>query len=187
MQRFEAIIIGGSAGSFQVIAEILNGIPKNFSIPIILCFHRLRTERHGFIEALSPRSQLPIIEPLDKMPIVSGYVYLSPANYHLYIESDKHIALSLEEPENHSRPSIDLAFYSSATVYGKSLLGIILSGANQDGARGAKAISEYGGYIITQDPSEAEVNIMPKAAISYAKVDQILKTAEIVSFLRELS
>ena len=187
MRRFEAIIIGGSAGSFQVIAEILNGIPKNFSIPIILCFHRLRTERHGFIEALTPRSQLSIIEPLDKMPIVGGFIYLAPANYHLYIERDNCFSLSLEEPENHSRPSIDLAFYSAATVYEKSLLGIILSGANQDGAKGAKAISDYGGYIITQDPAEAEVNIMPKAAIVNAKVDQILKTAEIVSFLRELT
>jgi two-component system, chemotaxis family, protein-glutamate methylesterase/glutaminase len=187
MNKFEAIIIGGSAGSFQVIADILNALPKTFNLPIILCFHRLRTERHGFIEALSPRSVLPIIEPLDKMPIVGGTVYLAPANYHLYVEPDRHFALSVEEPENHSRPSIDLAFYSAANVYGKSLIGIILSGANSDGARGVKSISENGGFVIVQNPEEAEVSFMPKTAIANTNVDRIINTSEIVSFLLEIT
>ena len=187
MNKFEAIIIGGSAGSFQVIADILSSLPKTFNLPIILCFHRLRNERHGFVEALSPRSVLPIVEPLDKTPIIGGTVYLAPANYHLYIEKDKHFALSIEEPENNSRPSIDLAFYSAAKTYQSSLIGIILSGANRDGARGVKSVKENGGFVIVQDPSETEVNIMPKTAIANAFVDKIIKKAEIVSFLSEIA
>jgi len=187
MDKFEAIVIGGSAGSFQVIADILCSLPKTFNLPIILCFHRLRTERHGFIEALSPRSVLPIIEPTDKMPIIGGTIYLTPANYHLYIETGNYFALSVEEPENHSRPSIDLTFYSAAKVYGKSLVGILLSGANRDGACGLKTISDNGGFVIVQDPSEAEVNIMPVTAIANAKVDKILRTVEIETFLKEIT
>ena len=187
MNRFEAVIIGGSAGSFQVIAEILSALPKTFNLPIILCIHRLRHERHGFVEALSHRSVIPVIEPFDKMPIVGGNAYLSPANYHMYVEQDKHIALSLEEPENYSRPSIDLAFYTAALAYKEKLLGIILSGANADGARGIHVIKQLGGYIIVQDPEEAEVSIMPEAAKKNTIVDKIIKTSEIESFLQEIA
>jgi len=187
MNKFDAIIIGGSAGSFQVIAEILGSLPKTFNIPIILCFHRLQSERNGFIEALSPRSVLPIIEPLDKMPIKGGNIYLAPANYHLYIEADKHFALSVEETENHSRPSIDLAFHTAARVYKEKLIGIILSGANGDGARGSKSINENNGFIIVQDPEDAEVKLMPKASIANAKINKIIKSSEIVSFLLEIT
>ena len=89
MRKFDAIVIGGSAGSFQIIVSILSSLPKTFQIPIILCFHRLRNERHGFVEALLPHSVLPIIEPLDKTVIENGNIYLAPANYHLYIEDNK--------------------------------------------------------------------------------------------------
>jgi two-component system chemotaxis response regulator CheB len=187
MKRFQAVIIGGSAGSFQVIVDILSSLPKTFNLPIILCIHRLRIERHGFVEALSPRSILPIIEPLDKMPILGGMVYLAPANYHLYIEQDKHFALSVEAPVNHSRPSIDITFYSASQTYGSSLVGIMLSGANADGARGAKAIKENGGFVIVQDPLEAEVSIMPQATKVNTIVDKIIKSNEIVSFLTQLA
>ena len=186
MRQFEAIIIGGSAGSFQVIVDILSSIPKTFNIPIILCFHRLKSERHGFVEALSPHSALPIIEPNDKTPIMGGIVYLAPANYHLFIESNKEFALSVEAPENYSRPSIDLAFFSASKVYNKQLIGILLSGANRDGTKGIHAIKENGGMTIVQDPLEAEVNIMPKTAISNVEIDKILKSQEIVSFLINL-
>jgi two-component system chemotaxis response regulator CheB len=187
MKQFDAIIIGGSAGSFQIIVAILSSLPKTFQIPIILCFHRLRDERHGFVEALTPHSALPIIEPLDKTPIENGTIYLAPANYHLYIEKNKQFSLSVEEPENHSRPSIDLSFFSASKIYGSSLLGIVLSGANNDGAKGAKSIKEQGGFIIVQDPEEAEVKIMPRTTIANSTVDKIIKTVEIVSFLAQLA
>lgn len=187
MSRFDAIIIGGSAGSFQVIADILNGLPSDFNLPVILCFHRLRTERNGFVEALRPRSVLPIIEPLDKTKIVGGIVYLAPANYHLYIEKDRHIVLSVEEPENNSRPSIDLSFYSASLTFKNKLLAILLSGANSDGTRGILSVKEQGGYVIIQDPAEAEASIMPKAAINATKTVEIKKSHEIVSFLAEIT
>jgi two-component system chemotaxis response regulator CheB len=186
MRKFDAIVIGGSAGSFQIIVSILSSLPKTFQIPIILCFHRLRNERHGFVEALLPHSVLPIIEPLDKTVIENGNIYLAPANYHLYIEDNKTISLSVEEPENHSRPSIDLAFFSASKVYGNALLGIILSGANNDGAMGAKFLKDHGGFLVVQDPQEAEVKIMTLSAINNGNVDKILKTSEIVSLLGAL-
>lgn len=186
MSQYEAIIIGGSAGSFQVIVDVLSSIPKTFNLPIILCFHRLKSERHGFVEALSPHSVLPIIEPNDKTAILGGIVYLAPANYHLYIESNKEFALSTEVPENHSRPSIDLAFFTASKVYKERLIGILLSGANRDGTKGIYAIKENGGFTIVQNPLEAEVNIMPQTAISNVEIDRILNTQEIVSFLNNL-
>ena len=186
MRKFDAIVIGGSAGSFQIVVSILSSLPKTFQIPIMLCFHRLRNERHGFVEALTPHSVLPIIEPHDKTIIENGNIYLAPANYHLYIEDNKTISLSVEEPENHSRPSIDLAFYSASKVYGNALMGILLSGANNDGAMGATILKEQGGFLVVQDPEEAEVKIMPLSAISNGNVDKILKTSEMVSFLVSL-
>ena len=187
MKQFDAIIIGGSAGSFQVIADILSGLPTDFNLPVILCFHRLRTERYGFVEALRPRSVLPIIEPLDKTKMVGGIVYLAPANYHLYIEKDRHIVLSVEEPENHSRPSIDLCFYSASLTFKNKLLAILLSGANSDGTKGIISVKEQGGHVIVQDPAEAEAPLMPKTAINAMTSVEIKKTREIVSFLAEIT
>jgi len=108
---YKAIIIGGSAGSFQVITKILANLPSGFDIPIFLCLHRLKHVRTGFEEALSIKSTLPIIEPYDKQHIRPGKIYLAPANYHMYMELGNTFSLSTEPPVNHSRPSIDLSFF----------------------------------------------------------------------------
>ena len=142
---YKAVVIGGSAGSFQVITKILNSLPKNFPLPVLLSLHRLKHVRSGFVEALSIKSNIPIIEPFDKDTIKPGIGYLAPSNYHMYIELNKKIALSTEEPVNHSRPSIDLTFETAATAYRNKLVGIILSGANRDGADGLKKVKQNGG------------------------------------------
>jgi two-component system, chemotaxis family, protein-glutamate methylesterase/glutaminase len=185
--RYKGIIIGGSAGSFQVITNILSSIPKRINMPVFLCLHRLKHIRAGFDEALSIKSTLPIIEPDDKQHVKPGYIYLAPANYHMYIELGNTIALSTEEVVNHSRPSIDLSFFSAAYVYKEKIIGIILSGANKDGAAGIKKIKEAGGLTIVQDPDECQVRTMTSAALAATNIDHIFTTRKIIDFIQNLN
>ncbi len=185
--KYKLIIIGGSAGSFQLVTRILSKLPANFNIPVVLALHRLKHIRHGFVEALSIKSVLPVIEPLDKETLKPGKVYLAPANYHLYIELAGKFALSTEEPVNHSRPAIDLTFSTGAYCYKEKTVGIILSGANKDGAAGLKKLKDYGGLTIVQDPKEAQMPTMPVSAIDKTgSVDHIMKVDEIIRFLNGL-
>jgi two-component system, chemotaxis family, protein-glutamate methylesterase/glutaminase len=181
-----AILIGGSAGSFQVVISILSLLPKNFPLPVILCLHRLKSIRSGFVEALSFKSAIPVIEPYDKEFIRPGLAYIAPANYHLYIEDDFSFALSTEDPVNHSRPSIDVTFKSAALAYGPGLTGIVLSGANSDGAEGLYEIKTAGGTTIIQDPNESEVNIMPLSCLEKNCIDNIFTTKQIINYLHKV-
>jgi two-component system chemotaxis response regulator CheB len=142
--------------------------------------------RSGFVEALSIKSGIPIIEPYDKEQIKPGKAYLAPANYHMYIELGNKIALSTEEPVNHSRPSIDLSFVTAAQVYREKLIGIILSGANRDGAYGLKKIKDLGGLAIVQDPEECQVKTMTEASLKLTKVDFVYNTNDIIKFLQNI-
>lgn len=186
MNDFKAVMIGGSAGSFQIVTKILSGLPSKFNLPIFLCLHRLKHVRSGFVEALSLKSTLPVIEPNDKEPIKPGFVYLAPANYHMYIEADKRFSLSTEAPVNHSRPSIDLSFFTAAQTYKSRLVGIILSGANKDGAKGLKMVKDCHGLTIVQDPKEAQVETMPVSSMQATKVDHIFNSDQIISFLKRI-
>ena len=183
---YKYIIIGGSAGSFQSVTSILSALPANFPLPIFLCLHRLKHVRAGFVEALSIKSNLRVIEPFDKEFIRQYKVYLAPANYHMYFELGNYIALSTEAPINHSRPSIDISFASAAYTYKSKLIGIILSGANKDGAYGLSQIKENGGLTIVQDPEECQVKTMTTAAIATSKVDHVMKIEGIIKFLLKL-
>lgn len=183
---YKAVIIGGSAGSFQVVTKILSSLPKGFNIPVLLSLHRLKHVRSGFVEALSIKSTIPIIEPNDKDTIKPGRGYLAPANYHMYVELGNKIALSTEEAVNHSRPSIDLSFVTAAEAYRNKLVGIILSGANKDGAYGIKKVKDFGGLAIVQDPNECQVKTMTEASIKMTKIDHIYSTNQIIRFLSKL-
>ncbi len=119
--KIRVIVIGGSAGSFQVICNILANLPSDFKIPIVLCLHRLKHIREGFIEALAIKSKLPIVEPLDKQGLKKGMVYLAPSNYHLGVEIGHYFALSTEEMVNYSRPSINVTFDSFGFAYKEKL------------------------------------------------------------------
>lgn len=184
--KYRAVVIGGSAGSFQGINKILAELPKEFPLPIFMCLHRLKHVRNGFVEALSIKSSKPVIEPYDKETIRRGQIYLAPANYHMSIELGNSIALSTEEMENNSRPAIDYTFETAAYVFRDKLVGILLSGANKDGAYGMMRIKQKGGLTIVQDPEESTINAMPNAALAHTKVDMILKVDEIIEFLLEL-
>lgn len=183
---YRAVVIGGSAGSFQGITKILSTIPENFPLPIIMCLHRLKHVRNGFIEALSIKSIKPVVEPYDKESIKKGKVYLAPANYHMYIELSHTFALSTETMVNNSRPSIDITLESCAHSYKQRLIGILLSGANKDGATGMKTIKEKGGLTIVQDPGECLIDTMPNAALKITEIDYTLTIENIIKFLNEL-
>jgi len=185
--KYKAVIIGGSAGSFQVVTKILSSLTENFPIPVLLCLHRLKHVRSGFVEALSLKSNIPIEEPYDKEQLKPGKAYLAPANYHMFVELVNRIALSTDEPINHSRPGIDLSFITAANAYRDKLIGIILSGANRDGALGLKAVSDNGGTTVVQDPSECEVKTMTESAMQLAKVDYVYTTNQIIRFLSKIN
>ncbi|MCS6974038.1 MAG: chemotaxis protein CheB [Cyclobacteriaceae bacterium] len=184
---YKAVVIGGSAGSFQGVVKILSQLPKGFPLPIIMCLHRLKHVRHGFVEALSLKSVVQVTEPYDKEPIKKGGVYLAPANYHLSVELGNYFALSTEEMINNSRPAIDITLGTCAYVFKDKLIGILLSGANKDGALGMKQIKDRGGLTIVQDPSECMIDTMPKSAMALTKIDYVLKIDQIVDFLKELN
>lgn len=180
------IVIGGSAGSFQTVTALLASIPRNFQHTIFLCLHRLKNVRGGFVEALSLKSNIPICEPNDKDTAMPGVAYLAPANYHMYVDANNQFSLSTEEPINHSRPSIDVTFCSIANTYKEDAIGILLSGANKDGALGLKAIKDAGGTVIVQSPDECQVKTMTMAAIKTTEVDYIMLTNNIIDYLKNL-
>ena len=184
--NYKAVVIGGSAGSFQGVVKILSQLPKGFPLPIIMCLHRLKHVRNGFVEALSIKSVAQVTEPNDKENIRKGSVYLAPSNYHLSVELGNYFALSTEEMVNNSRPAIDITLASCAYVYKEKLVGILLSGANRDGAMGMKHIHDRGGVTIVQDPGECMIDTMPKAALGITNIDHTLRIDQIVEFLKEL-
>jgi two-component system chemotaxis response regulator CheB len=183
---YKAVVIGGSAGSFQGIVKILSQLPKGFPLPIIMALHRLKHVRHGFVEALSLKSVAQVTEPHDKEQIKKGCVYLAPANYHLSVELGHYFALSTEEMVNNSRPAIDITLSTCAYVYKDKLIGILLSGANRDGALGMKHIKDRGGLTIVQEPTECMIDTMPKAALGVTKIDEVMKVDQIIQFFKEL-
>ena len=186
MNRYRALIIGGSAGSFQVIVHILSNLPKNFPLPIFLSLHRLKHIRNGFVEALSIKSNIKVVEPYDKELPKPGVAYLAPANYHMLIDIDRRLTLSVTRQVNHSRPSIDLSFQTAADAYRDKLVGVILSGANKDGALGLKKVKENGGYTVVQDPKDSQIITMPTAAMSYIEPNNVLTVKEISKLINKL-
>ncbi len=183
---FKAIVIGGSAGSFQGISRILSEVPEDFPLPIIMCLHRLKHVRNGFIEALSIKSIKEVVEPYDKEQIKRSQVYLAPANYHLSIELGHFFSLSTEEMVNNSRPSIDITMDTAAYTYKHKLISILLSGANKDGAAGMKMVKNRGGLTVVQDPAECMIDTMPSAAIQMTSIDYVLPIKEIIEFFHAI-
>lgn len=183
---YKAVVIGASAGGFYALRELIPKLPKKFSMPIFIVQHISPTSDNYMSHFLNKLSKLEVKEADEKENIKSGYVYISPPNYHLLIEEDNTISLSTEEKMNYSRPSIDILFETAAIAYGDSLIGIILTGANNDGAHGLLKIKNRGGYCIVQEPSEAETDAMPIAAIETATPDKVLTLDKIADLLIEL-
>lgn len=179
------IVIGASLGGLNVLQTILGALPPDFPIPVAVAQHRHKTSNEVLAAVLQKASRLKVVEAEDKQRIKAGFVYLAPADYHLQVEGE-HLSLSLEGPVLYSRPSIDVLFETAAACCGAQVIGVVLTGANSDGAAGARSIKERGGVIIVQDPATAEAPAMPAAAIAAAAVDQILPVSEIAPYLIKL-
>lgn len=180
------IIIGGSAGSFKIVAQILASIHSNYRFPIIICTHRLRNLRSNFTEVLSINSKIRVKEVFDKEKISGSTAYIAPSNYHLLVEFGHHFCLSDEEGVNHSRPSIDITMDTVAEVFKERAIGILLSGANADGAEGMRKIKEMGGITIIQDPDTAEIKTMPESCLQLFSPDHIMDTDSIINFMLDI-
>jgi two-component system chemotaxis response regulator CheB len=186
-REFNIVVIGGSAGSFPVVRQILSALQVGYKIPVIICLHRLKEIQNGLVESLSSNSKLIISEPEDKDSIKPGNAYLAPANYHLLIEPARSFALSIDREVNFSRPSIDLTFETAGLAFGDKMLGIILSGANMDGARGLLLAGQKGAFSVVQDPAEAAVRTMPDKALQLFEPDLKLVSKDIVSLLQNIA
>ena len=186
VNKGKLVVIGGSSGSLQVIIYLLGRLPGEYPIPILLILHRGYSNDSMLLDLLVLKSNLTVREVEEKDKIVPSCVYLAPADYHVLIEKDETFTLDYSEKLNFSRPSIDVSFISAAEVYGKNLTGILLSGANEDGAEGLKEIKERGGHTIIQHPDEAIVNYMPLQASYKSRIDEVLDTEGIARYLISL-
>lgn len=176
------MVVGASLGGLNALKELLSGLPAGFRTPIAIAQHRLPGRDESLAEYLQPNSALPVSEPVDKTPIEPGQVYVAPADYHLLVECGW-FALSTEGRVSHARPSVDVLFESAAASYGREVLGVVLTGASDDGADGAAAVRRHGGLVVVQDPAQAQASIMPVAAAVVGRADVILALEDIADFL----
>jgi len=181
--KYEAIVIGVSSGGMNALKSMFSRLPKAFNTPIIIVQHISSQSDNLWIRLLNDKSNLSIKEADEKESIERGNVYIAPANYHLLIERNKTFSLTVDERVNFARPSIDVLFESAAEAYKNNLIGVILTGSNNDGANGLKRIKECGGLTIVQDPTTAESAFMPTSAIAAMQVDYILSLEDIIELL----
>jgi two-component system chemotaxis response regulator CheB len=183
----EAIVIGVSAGGMKALGTILPHLPADFALGIIVVQHLHPSAEDSLALRLNKSCELAVKQADEKESIAPGVIYIAPPDYHLMVEEDRAFSLSLDEPVNYARPSIDILFETAADAYGSKLVGIVLTGANADGSHGLKRIKESGGVTIVQDPATAEIETMPRAAIAATQVDHILPLEEIGPFLVTLA
>ena len=180
---YELIAIGASWGGLEAVGKLLDGIPKELEQTIVVALHRAPDSARGVLEWLLQRHiGRPVGEPDDKEEIRRCRVYVAPANYHLLVDSG-HFALSVDERVQYARPSIDVLFESVSEAYEERAIGVVLTGTNEDGARGLAAIKMRGGVAIVQDPRTAERAQMPEAALAAAQADAILPLEDMPPFL----
>jgi two-component system chemotaxis response regulator CheB len=186
MNKYELLIIGGSAGGLEVLLEVLPQLRTDLDYAVVLVMHR-RGGDSLLTGLLSDKTKLTVKEAEEKEAIRPGVIYIAPADYHLLIENDKTFSLDYSEKIHYSRPAIDASFETAAEAYGPLLAGVLLSGANADGAEGLLQIKQAGGLTIVQDPDEASVSYMPQQAIEKGAADKILTTRQIIGLLNELN
>lgn len=186
MFKYECIVIGGSWGALGPVLEIIRNLPAAFIIPVIVILHRQKNIESSLVSLLRNNTKLKVCEIVDKLKITGRNIYICPANYHVLIEKDKTFVLDVSEPENYSRPSIDVTFESAANVFEDRLIAILLSGLNSDGSNGLKKISDNGGLAIIQNPDEAEAKNMPNAAKNKVNSAKTMNVKEIFLFLQSL-
>jgi two-component system, chemotaxis family, protein-glutamate methylesterase/glutaminase len=179
------VIVGVSAGGLEALCVVLGELPATLGLALVVVQHRSR-DSNAPCEVLQGCTDLTVEEVVDKATVQRAHVYLAPPDYHLLVEPG-FFSLSLDAPQLYSRPSIDVAFQTAADAYGPRLVGIVLTGANHDGAAGLRYIADRGGAAIVQDPATAEVPVMPRAAIAAVPEAKVLPLAGIAGHIRSLS
>jgi two-component system chemotaxis response regulator CheB len=183
----EAVVIGASAGALEALSVILPALPADFALPLMIVVHMPPDRRSVLAELFQAKCRIAVREAEDKEPMRPGTAYFAPPDYHLLVETDKTLSLSDDEAVLYSRPSIDVLFESAADAYGRGLIGIVLSGANNDGAAGLKAVVDAGGVGIVQSPDDAFSSTMPEAAKAMSPGALVLSLPEIAAYLQKAS
>lgn len=183
----ELLVIGGSAGSLEVILRALQLLKKDLPFAIIIVLHRKPGNDSNLIDLLSSKTKVTVIEANEKELINPGHIYIAPADYHLLIESDRTISLDYSEKINFSRPCIDITFQTAAEVYKSSLACLLLSGASADGVEGLELVKAMNGLTAVQDPKTAEVAFMPQKALDKINVDYIVDGGKVIDFIELLA
>jgi two-component system, chemotaxis family, protein-glutamate methylesterase/glutaminase len=176
---YKVIVIGGSAGSFEGLRAIFAALFSDFELPVLVVQHLHPSDGGAFARHLARITRFLVVEPCDKERIEPGRVYTAPADYHMLVERDWTISLSVDEKVNWSRPSIDVLFESAAVAWGEAVVAVLLSGASVDGAKGMRSVRDAGGLTIAQDPNSAEYPFMPQSAIDSHAVAEVLRAEEI--------
>jgi two-component system chemotaxis response regulator CheB len=179
-----AVAIGASAGGVQALSEVLPGLPAGSMLSVFVVVHLPRDRPSLLVDVFAPKCALQVREAQDKEPVAPGTVYFAPANYHLLLDQGAQLALSADDLVHHSRPSIDVLFESAAEVYRERLLGIILTGANEDGAVGLAAVHDAGGVTVVQEPQTAQSSVMILSALELRAPDLVLPLGRIAELLR---
>ena len=182
---YSVIGIGTSWGGLAALTKLLGDLPTDFSIPMVVVQHRSKDSERLLVQLLQDATDLRVCEIEDKDPLVAGTVHVAPANYHVLIENG-YASLTIEEPVRFSRPSIDVMLTSAADAYEAAAIGVVLTGANEDGARGLAHLVRRGGIGLVQDPKTAEIPIMPQAAIRVVPTAEVLPLADLGRRLIEL-
>ena len=186
MVNCEALVIGGSAGSLDVLLRALPVLDETLTFPIIIVIHRKHGSDSLLPDLLSSRTRLKVKEVDEKEAILPGTIYIAPSDYHLLIEQDHTFSLDYSEKINYSRPSIDVTFQTAAEVYKTKLACLLLSGSNSDGVNGLKSVKNWGGMALIQDPESAQVSYMPAQAQLHVKIDEVLRIENIGEFINSL-
>lgn len=182
-RRYDVVVIGASWGGLRALERILSDLPADFPTPIVVAQHRDVDSDDDLLQRLLNRhTELCVVDADDKAPLTAGTVLLSPPGYHVLV-TDGTVELTVDEPVQFSRPSIDVLFETAADTYGRGTLGVLLTGANSDGAAGLAEIKRRGGYAVVQDPATAERPEMPAAALAAMKPDAIVALEDVASLL----
>ena len=182
----QAIVIGCSAGGLTALESMFAALDPALPQAIVACCHTGSSTVDLLCELLGDHARAPVVEAREREPLQGGVIHIAPSGYHLLVEANRRFSLSVDERVSFARPSIDVLFDSAAEAYGDTLIGIVLTGANRDGAEGLSRIRRLGGLAIVQDPAEAEVPAMPQAALDLAGADHCLPLAAIAPLLNRL-
>jgi two-component system chemotaxis response regulator CheB len=179
----QAVVIGASAGAVHALSQLLPVLPADYPIPVLVVVHVPSDRGNVLVPLFQGKCEVAVREAEDKEPVVGRTIYFAPSDYHLLVEEDCSISLSSDEPVAYSRPSIDVLFETAAEAYGAGLVGVILTGANEDGADGLKAVEDAGGVALVEAPASAYASAMPAAALARCAQARSMSLDAIAAYL----